>query len=205
MVTAMARKTEQPEPLVLSPREWAPLQEAYTRAKAATGSRDLAERDLHVHMCSERLPSATRYLDGTAKRLNKEYWDAHSLVGEWTPLSDIQARENPVDASDAAPRFVSGYFFVRRKELDNLYPVSGSDISTSGDEPLPPIGGQRGPKSEQDWKKHAGRELARRASAGESVPTASAMCQWCVDQLDHHPDIGDMSDLIRVLRVLFDG
>jgi hypothetical protein len=195
-----------PAPLVLSPAEWMPLQEAYTRAKA-TSSRELAELDLREHMRSGELPSAMRGQDGTAVRLNKKYWDAHILIGEFiVGLSNVMVAENPVDAlGRAAPRWVAGWFFVRRKELDKLYPPAlRSDPSTRSDEPLLPIGGRRGPKPAHDWKKLAGRELARKASAGESVPTATEMCQWCIEQWGDEPEITHMSALIRAMRFLFD-
>jgi hypothetical protein len=195
------KKRKRNSPLVLSPAEWAPLlEDAYMRIEAAVGSRELAERDLLGLLCDagKTLPRAIGYDDvEICELLEPSFWPEHTI--DWLcSFRDFRGWYREADhLTRDLTSFKAVYFFVRRKELDKLYPISGSDI-------LPPLVGRRGPQPAHDWKKLAGRELARRASAGESVPTASTMCQWCVDQLDHHPDIGDMSDLIRSLLYMFD-
>jgi hypothetical protein len=200
----MAKKPKKPAaPFVLSPAEWAPLQEAYDRVKTASGA--IAVHDLRRHLRTPGvLPSARRafVLDGTevvetCELLDPAFWDSHS-----PRPADATIRVEIVIAGQHIVQLVPGYFFVRRQELDKLYPPPGPGLSSS-DESLPSIGVRRGRKPTSDWQKLVTYELVDRSRAGKSVPAAREMCDWCIDKFDWQPDVSEMHKLIGMLRFLF--
>jgi hypothetical protein len=56
-----------------------------------------------------------------------------------------------------------------------------------------------GKRPTKDWPTHVARELIRRARAGEEMPTAAQMCQFCQNTLCWQPDIRQMQRLLRDL------
>ena len=56
-----------------------------------------------------------------------------------------------------------------------------------------------GPPPKKDWPTHVARELIRRAGAGEKMPTAPQMLQYCQNTLHFEPDIRGMQRLLRDL------
>jgi hypothetical protein len=76
--------------LALSPREWAPLEEAFNHIiKAWRGSTELAERDLHEDLLAGRLKSAMRHIarDGTETRtiLKPAFWRGLKIRAQQPP------------------------------------------------------------------------------------------------------------------------
>ena len=113
------------KPKRLSVADWAPLNEAFKRATALLSSSDLALRDLHDDLRSERLSSAVRTIarDGTetSDRLKPSFWQKVTLR-RWL---------DGVAVSFIDPRAVargSIWYFVARRELDRLYPAAGAPV-----------------------------------------------------------------------------
>lgn len=190
--------TKYKEPLVLSPLEWMPLREAFARVRAAVG-RELAERDLSRHLQTKRLPSAARSISDdkeTCERLAPCYWKGLWLQGD---CQDVPGKVCVFGGGLVG----SWYFFVSRAHLEKLYPAAGAasidiedDIKISMQPP--------GKKPRHDWKKHVGREVARRALAGKSMQTAPEMQSFCIAQWNWEPELRQMQRFLRILRVLFD-
>jgi hypothetical protein len=61
-----------------------------------------------------------------------------------------------------------------------------------------------GAKPEHHWPKHVAREVARRALAGERMPTAPEMLEFCRLKWDWQPDERQMQRVLRELLVYFD-
>jgi hypothetical protein len=206
----MAKKLKQPAapapaPFVFSPAEWVPLREAYDRVRVAVGGQGIAERDLREHLRTPgTLPSIVRRFapDGTetCELLDPEYWNDRTPEGGGNSAFQVRMIR-PVSNVVVSVR---GYFFVRRQELDKLYPVPGSSMSSRDDDEPLPSRAPRGPKPEHDWRREVGREIARIALAGEREPSAPEMLEWCIERWDGwEPDESHMRKLLKQFRVLF--
>jgi hypothetical protein len=95
----------------------------------------------------------------------------------------------------------SWYFFVRRPELDKLYPVAA--VATPGDMRPPPR--RRGPVVTHDWFAICG-EIARRCidrrSGRVRVPNnesalAADVLAWCLDEHDKEPAESEMREAVK--------
>jgi len=129
----------------LPAREWAPLDEAFARIKNHVGSGDLVLRDLYRDLVREEdgLGSAERIVpfrgafapyhirEEVCRTLEPSYWLSREL------------RDNPANRENVVvwPRPREGrpidgvhYYFVRRRDLDRLYPAG----ATSSDRPIEP-------------------------------------------------------------------
>jgi hypothetical protein len=146
--------------LLLDWREWAPLDEAFVRIKARVGTRDLALHDLFRDLSTPgRLGSAERILPYRDTSLSWNALPYHSkeplsralpstprvsfvscinvvlAPSEWAgyKLLDVIGHPDRVRVYPPTGRFLHGqhFFFVRRADLDRLYPLSEPQTALS--------------------------------------------------------------------------
>jgi hypothetical protein len=111
-----------------SPAEWAPIDEAYARVKALTGSQYLAERRLMQHLRGEKLPSAVlivgRDREGHDREqfrlLKPSHWDQPNPL----TLGELSSKPGKIRVYGINPKLARYpmWFFVSRKHFDKLYP-----------------------------------------------------------------------------------
>jgi len=77
-------------------------------------------------------------------------------------------------------------------------PEEGADKNPSDDTISP-----SGPKPEHNWPKQVAREVARRALAGERMPTAPEMLEFCRLKWNWRPDERQMQRVLHDLLVYF--
>jgi hypothetical protein len=190
-------------------REWASLDDAFERVKLC-GSAELVGHDLKQDFLTGRLQAAARCIapDGTETCFIFEpaWWRPFKI--SCPPILLLRATgRSRVEGVAEGWDLKQGkwYWLVRRVELDTrypcalgkLYPVAApseqADNSTSRRKPGPP------PKHE--WPLVVARELIRMALAGEKMPTAPKMLQFCENKWRWQPDIRQMQ---RLLSTLFD-
>jgi hypothetical protein len=160
----MAKKAKAKQP-GFSVAEWAPLDEAFARGKAALGSSDLALRDLHGHMLSGRLPSAVRRFerDGTEvfEHLESSFWEALILREGYEPGPDGRLkRSEMVRVHDRGALFSHSrdrFYFVSRRVLDELY----ATCPRTDDAPTIPVPTAPEPQPAEE-RKPAGARRGRR-------------------------------------------
>ena len=103
------------------PHEWATKKEAWLRVHAALSENiELTQRDLKAHLLTKRLVGAARVIapDGSERWIILEpaFWEPLELTFAYmTTGFEKHAREGE-----------KWYFFVRRRELDRLYPVTAA-------------------------------------------------------------------------------
>jgi hypothetical protein len=137
--------------LLLAPGQWMPLNETFARATACVGSRFLAERDLHRDLLAGRLRSAMRWVgrDGTetCERLPPSFWEGLTLVSMSAPelRGLVQVRGIKLTAQGAC------YVYVRRREVDRLYPTAARRPDHDDASDAPPLRVKPGPKVRGDW------------------------------------------------------
>ena len=202
------------EPLVFDLAEWAPIDEAYARAKAALGWRALAEHDLCAHLRDGRINSAVRSLrrDGghAFGLLPQALWrDLRLQEGlklgpdGTTPVDSGKVRVTAARDSEAAKMLAlarAWWFFVARRDLDRLYPIGGPEAADARRQP-PQTGRKPGRRPAYDWPKVVFKELYRRALVGEAIPTAPEMIAHCEKELPgaYSPGLKEMQILLRDL------
>jgi hypothetical protein len=206
----MARPKKLARPVAPLPaREWAPLDEVFDRVKFWVGSVELTGRELQQDLLTGRLQAAAWIiaLDGTETWviLERAFWQRLkiscppiSIIGS-TGRCLVEGEAEGWDRKQERRRS----FLVRRGELDKLYPRADdkpylvaapneqADNTTSRRKPGHP------PKHE--WPLVVARELIRMAAAGEKMPTAPKMLQFCENKLRWQPDIRQMQKLLRFL------
>jgi hypothetical protein len=114
---------------VLKTHEWALLNDAFVRIKRYSGT-ELAPRDLRQHQLTGDLPSAARHIahDGTETVLliRREFW-RYFEIAPWNKGVRVVGKVEDRPAERLVYRLPRGgawYFFVRRANLDKLYPVA---------------------------------------------------------------------------------
>ena len=201
--------TDQP---ALSLAQWAPLDEAFTRIKTALHSNALAEHDIVKDMLGGRLASAMRRLsrDGADvfERLPADFWRGHTVEEQ----AEIDRTGAPtggwVARVPTAPLRFGGsrvWFFVLRRDLDRLYPVSGREEPAADTRRQAPLTGHKpGPPPAHDWPTVVAGEAIRRAAAGEKFPSIASMIKHCEKVLPggYSPGRKEMQILLQKLRRL---
>jgi hypothetical protein len=152
------------------PFEWIPLNGAFPHVKGLVGSGEVAALVLTNDFRAGRLVMGMRWIlretDATGMPLeiclvcNPEYWAR-------ARIDDRGVDRNP---RVVGPQLVgsdrrvagSGYAYVRRRELDRLYPRPGpgaavAAVADKEDE----TGGKRGPKFKGNWPSRVAAEIAR--------------------------------------------
>jgi hypothetical protein len=131
------------------PAEWIPLRDAFVQA--------IVERDLPRRMSDpDQLPSAAGFLwnDGTEtfELFGTEYWKTHGLISMiLDPLQAMQISGVRITGIGFAG-LRKLHCFVRRKELNKLYPMGSLDPVEGGAPPLR-AGVQLAPETEQTTDK----------------------------------------------------
>jgi hypothetical protein len=188
-----------------NPVEWAPLNEAFARIRAAVGSRDLAEQVLSADLRSWRLRSmawwvADRTGAETRARLDPSYWQGASFLAPRLPeWPQVRVRGLPLNGR-------SGMFYVSRVDLDRLYPVAGAPPQP----PAPPTAPEPAPRLKSwvtlhEWSKIYP-EIARRCidpSGLLAIPQQNAlvadMTAWCNLNLGGAPHERDLRKAVKAV------
>jgi hypothetical protein len=171
------------------PREWAPVKEAWKRVHVALSEdTKLTRRDLKAHLLAGDFVGAARISapEGSERRV---------IFARpfWKPV------EFPYSHSVEGYEYNEGetwFFFVRRRELDQLYPAAREQPTTPEPEP------QRrkpGPKITKDWRLFAAHAAYEFRKEHGRVPTRSKLAQLCENELGYQPDVSDIGKLLRYL------
>jgi hypothetical protein len=178
------------------PHEWAPFSEAWRRVEATVGrALRLTQRDLHRAFLDGRLIAAVRRFaqDGT------ETWTILEPA-VWRQLKINYAWSIP-GWRELDPEAEQWVFFVRRKELDKLYPVvvAARRTEAASAEEKPTVKRKPGKKIKRNWKLKAAVEMHRFMEEEGRTPSAPELCQRIDKTLDYYPDESEMRKLIRFL------
>jgi hypothetical protein len=199
------------QPSMFSVAEWASINQAYARAKAALSSRILAERDLAEHLRAGRLNAAARTVArGDEGRdvfslLPPAFWRGLTLQEGLTPdpagmpvdSGKVRVTARDAEAAKTIAQARRWWFFIARRDLDKLYPVGGGE-----EQQAPQPGRKRGRPPTHNWHEIVAAELIKRAKAGEPDPTAPQMIEYVEDELlprKFSPGLKEMQNLLRRL------
>jgi hypothetical protein len=144
-------------PPIFDAREWVQLTDAFVQVMSCVGRRDLAEIDINRDLRNGRLGSMKRSPDGTPTQLDPSDWQ------QWT----VKAPLHPQEGVGVEP-YVDGYVYVRRADLDKLYPRAGTpvapqsnDTESSSKTTPAPEKQQPGIKPTKDWPNRLAPEMVR--------------------------------------------
>jgi hypothetical protein len=150
-----------PQPVTFGPPDWIPLEAAFFRMRDCLGSRALAARDLHQRLLNSHLKGARRGFDSNdaeieAVECDPDFWQGIVFKARRWPLNHdgsdpglewwLPAEKYAV----TTPNLDEMHVFVRRAELDQLYPEAKSEqapVATGF-----PRKDSRGTRSEIDWE-----------------------------------------------------
>jgi hypothetical protein len=170
--------------------EWVPMRDVWLRVYVAL-SEDmrLTRYDLKVHLLAGDLIGATRIIapDGSERRV---------IFARpfWKPV------EFPYSHSVEGYEYNEGetwFFFVRRRELDRLYPVT----ELTKPAPSEPSSSRRkpGPKIMNDWRFFAANAAYVFKEKHGRLPSGPELAQLCEDKLGYQPDVSNIARLLRFL------
>jgi hypothetical protein len=198
--------------LPLDDPRWLPLPKALEYCRRRIGSEFFAPLEMQQEFAADRIRTAARYLDQSTQPptskvalLSPASWKGRSLI--WKR----KARLSDSFKKGMHPSMI----YVWQPDLEKRCPPPSPSPSLHkrviepperATEPLdlaPDVSPRRKPgkRPTNDWPTHVARELIRRARAGEQMPTAAQMCQFCQDTLRCQPDIRQMQRLLRDLRL----
>jgi|SRR5450631_1085342 hypothetical protein len=186
-------------PVDFGPPDWLTLNAVFTRIREGWGSRDLAASELHQALLDGRLKSAAVLVRPTGERerhfLKPEFWRQFELAAA---LDGASVRCRPVKGMATTGAW---YFFVRRSDLDALYPP---------DKPTQPVETESprrrpGPPTKYDWHKIDG-EIARRCIDPKTkqlkIPKRQSklvkdVLEWCDQEFkDKTPGQSEMQEAV---------
>jgi hypothetical protein len=175
--------------------EWATWKEAWRRVHASL-SEDavLTRRYVKADLLARRLVGAARVFapDGTQRYiiLDPAFWQPVAFAHDWS----MSGYENHIHEGER------WHFFVRRRELDQRYPVAVSAEQTEPQQPAKLRRTPPGPSPTYDWPEHAAFEAGRIVEQENKWPSAPRMCQWCMNKWGWQPDESDMRKLLKRLH-----
>jgi hypothetical protein len=184
------------------------LDAAIARIKdSGVGSFELACRDLYEHVLAGRMKSGVRHVASersseTRGILRPEFWRGVEIV----PWRSRNPAPGQVRATNEGQPLAGGswYFFVRRADLNKLYPLPTTPAASRPGINQPPQR-RRGPATTHDWHSICG-EIARRCvdrkTGRVSVPEnesalADAVLQWLSDQDLGQPADSEMPEAVK--------
>jgi hypothetical protein len=177
------------------------MREAWLRVYAALSENiELTQRDLKAHLLAKRkrLIGAARIIapDGSERCIIFEpaFWEPVELPTAWLVTGwEKHAHEGE-----------KWHFFVRRRELDRLYPVrAASDQPTipaaqSAQDDAPPRP-KPGQKITKGWKLTAAVELDGFIKEKGRRPSGPELSERVDKKLKYYPDESDVRKLMRIL------
>jgi hypothetical protein len=170
------------------------MKEAWLRVYAALSENmRLTRRDLKAHLLAKRLVGAGRVIasDGTehCRIFKPAFWEPIELPYAWL-VSGYEKHSSEGEA---------WYFFVWRRELDRLYPVTAAS-----EQPTPAAHGRpapqrRKPGRKPDWRlTYAGEAYLFKQRTGR-LPSATELANICADKLEHQPEPRPIQVLLNFL------
>ena len=198
--------------LPLDDARWLPLPRALEYCRRRIGSEFFAPLEMQQEFAAGRIRTAVRYLDQTTQPPTSKV--ALLTTASWKGRTLKWKRKGLLSDSFKKGLHPS-MIYVWQPDLEKKWappspPPSLSERATEpperASEPLdlaPDVSQRRKPgkRPTKDWPTHVARELIRRARAGEEMPTAAQMCQFCQNTLCWQPDIRQMQRLLRDLRL----
>src|SRR6516165_4368796 len=175
--------------------DWATWKEAWWSVHTSL-SEDavLTRRYVKADLLARRLVGAPRVgaPDGTQRYiiLDAAFWQPVAFAHDWS----MSGYENHIHEGER------WHFFVRRRELDQRYPVAVSAEQTEPQQPAKLRHTPPGPSPTYDWPEHAAFEAGRIVERENKWPSAPRMCQWCMNKLGWQPDESDMRKLLKRLH-----
>jgi hypothetical protein len=193
MAKAKKAKRSSQRKQTYSPAAWAPIEEAFARVKALTGTSALAEHQLLKDLRT-RLPSAFLFVEPDQSRI-----ETFQLLkfAEWNSLTVSEISESGRISIGGLHVSVPPLLVVSRKHLDKLYPA-GAGIAEPSHDPEP-LRRKPGRKPREDWKLFVAAKLWDLRKAGKPVPTAADLAQFCENELGYQPDISHLQKWLREL------
>ena len=196
--------------LPLDDPRWLPLPRALEYCGRRIGSEFFAPLEMQQEFAAGRIRTAARYLDQSTRPSTSKV--ALLTTASWKGRTLIWKRKGLLSDSFKKGLHPS-MIYVWQPDLEKKWappspPPSLSERATEPperpSEPLdlaPDVSPRRKPgkRPTKDWPTHVARELIRRARAGEEMPTAAQMCQFCQNTLGWQPDIRQMQRLLRDL------
>jgi hypothetical protein len=190
------------------------MHEAWLRVHAALSKNmRLTRRDLKGHLLAKRLVGAARVIvpDGTERCIIFEpaFWKPVEFPYAYL----VSGCEKHASEGEA------WYFFVRRRELDRLYPVTAAseqritpaaqpahdDAQPAHDDVQPahddaqPTPQRRKPGPKAGWRlTYAGEAYLFKQRMGR-LPSATELAETCADKLEHQPDPRSIQRLLNYL------
>ena len=141
---------------IFDARNWVQLTDAFVQVMSCVGRRDLAEIYFNRDLRNGRLGSV-KISHGTPTQLDPSDWQ------QWT----VKAPLHPQEGVGVEP-YVDGYVYVRRADLDKLYPRAGTpvapqsnDTESSSKTTPAPEKQKPGIKPTQDWPNRLAPEMVR--------------------------------------------
>jgi hypothetical protein len=181
------------------PHERTTMKEAWLRVYAALSEDiELTRRDLKAHLLAKQLVGAARVIapDGSERWIifERAFWEPVELPTAWLMTGwEKHAREGE-----------KWRFFVRRRELDRLYPVTAASeqpTTPAAHDDVQPTPQRRkpGPKITKGWRLTAAVELDGFIKEKERRPSGPELSERVDKKLKYYPDESDVRELMRFL------
>jgi hypothetical protein len=178
------------------------MHEAWLRVHAALSKNmRLTQRDLKAHLLAKQLIGAARvFAPDESERciiFEPAFWEPVELPYAWL----ISGYEKHASKGEA------WYFFVRRRELDRLYPVTAASeqptipaAQPAHDDAQPtPQRRKPGRKITGGWRLFAAHVAYEFKEEHGRLPSGPELAQICEDALGYQPDTSDIAKLFRYL------
>jgi hypothetical protein len=190
--------------LSLDSVEWLPIPDVVNRPLCIlTGNPHAAAKALTSAMANGVPAMRESLTTGERELVPSSHWQDHELIAEW-PRPDgvaVFAREPVIDhgimRTMGAPVRDFVYFVWRpalAKRWSAAFPAAAAGADDKPQRRRPP-----GPPPEMEWRTLVAREIIRRMRAGEPMPKAPKMCEFCQKHSIEEPSLRTMQGYLRAL------
>jgi hypothetical protein len=175
------------------------MKEAWLRVYAALSENiRLTQRDLKAHLLAKRLIGAARVIAPDERErciiFKPAFWGPVELPAAWW----VSGYEKHASEGE------EWHFFVRRRELDRRYPVTGASVqptTPAAHDDVQPTPQRRKPgqKIKKGWRLTAAVELDGFIKEKGMRPSGPELAQRVDRKLKYYPDESDVRKLMRFL------
>jgi hypothetical protein len=129
------------------------------------------------------------------------FWTEHCFACSSNGDIHVELRPLPNHHGPSGPSFTWIWaFYLCQPDCERVWPaLAPQAVAARKAEASEPLRRKPGRRPTKNWKLEVAVEVGLHLRQGKPIPTAKALAQFCLDELDYEPDTSDVQKWLRVL------